>query len=617
MFVAELTAKESIMGARPNELLAQFVPGVDQNARETAARLAGGSLVEDIHTQAMQDAGQGILSRVVVTDPPSLEAASARLAGSSDILHVSLNELGGVSALSAAGGAVAPGSPSFSNDPLYESGRLWGMYGDETVPSNPYGSQAAEAWAAGYTGSAKVAVGIVDSGIDPTNSDLYLNIWLNPGEIPEFLSAIDADEDGVITFRDLNDSCNAHLSQDANANGYIDAGDLLVDPRWADGTDNEGNGYVDDLYGWDFVNNDNNPFDDNGHGTHVGGIVGAVGGNGVGVAGVAWSVQLVALKWLDRSGIGNLADAVEAIDYYTTLAVSDPTLRYVATNNSWYEFSTFGFQPVRDAIERAADAGTLFVTISGNSVSDNDTVPFFPGNYDASDDGGWDNVVVVAGIDQDGALGLSNPMYGSSYGQANVDLGAPGWDIVSTYPSTIYNTMAGTSMAAPHVTGAAALYAAYDSNASGEGVKEALLASVEPTASLEGKTLTGGRLDIGSLMARLNDGDDIEIPPKPPQPGEPVDWWTVSSWVEARHAETGRWEWPPGWKAVVFPEPPAEPPRPPEPGEAVDWWTVSSWVEARHAETGRWEWPPGWEAVVFPEQSLQHSSVPSGENLIG
>jgi subtilisin family serine protease len=654
MFATGSAARESTTGDQPDELLAQFAPGVDQDARESAAQLVGGSLVEDIHTQAMQDAGQGILSRIVVTDAPSLEAASVGLAGSPDILHVSPNGLGGVPSVSAAGGAVAPGPPSFSNDPLYQSGQLWGMYGDETVPSNPYGSQAAEAWAAGYTGSARVAVGIVDSGIDPTNPDLYLNIWLNPREVPEVRSVADTDEDGVITFHDLNDSRNAHLSQDANANGYIDARDLLMDPRWSDGADNDGNGYVDDLYGWDFANNDNDPFDDEGHGTHVAGIVGAVGGNGVGVAGVAWSVQLVALKWLSSSNTGFLSDAVEAIDYYTALAISDPTVRYAATNNSWYEFGTAGSQPVRDAVERAADAGTLFITIAGNFVSDNDVVPLFPGNYDTSDDGSWDNVVAIAGIDENGALGLSDPTFGSSYGRTTVDLGAPGWNIVSTDPNVLASTMSGTSMAAPHVTGAAALYAAYDPDASAEEIKAALLASVVPTASLEGRTLTGG----------LPGGDDLESPPEPPKPGEPVDWWTVSAWVEARqaetgrwewppgweaivfpqapaepppapepgeavdwwtvgawvrahHAESGRWEWPPGWKAVVFPASPAEPPRPPEPGEAVDWWTVGAWVEAHHADTGRWEWPPGWEAVVLLEQPLQRSDVPAGGDLIG
>jgi subtilisin family serine protease len=610
-----VTAHSAIRG-QTEELVAQFTSGADLNARATAARSAGGVIIEDIHTQAMQEAGEGVLSRIAVTDAPSVEDASARLSAFPDILHVSLNGLGGIPAPSTVGATVAPGAPSFSNDPLYESGQLWNMYGAESAPANPYGSQAAEAWAAGFTGSPKIAVGIVDSGIDATHPDLYLNIWLNPGEAPENLAVTDADQDGVITFRDLNDPRNAHLSSDANGNGYIDARDLLVDPRWADGVDNDGNGYVDDLYGWDFVNNDNDPFDDHGHGTHVSGIIGAVGGNSVGVAGVAWSVQLVALKWLDSTNTGSLSDAVEAIDYYTALASSDSTHRYVATNNSWFEFGTGGFQPVRDAIERAANAGTLFVTIAGNFVSDNDVVPFFPGNYDASDDGGWDNVIAVAGIDQDGALGLSSPSFGSNYGRMTVDFGAPGWQIVSTSLSSTYITMSGTSMAAPHVAGAVVLYAAYDSSISGEDLKRALLASVEPTTSLEGRTVTGGRLDVGSLMAQLTEPDDPEAPPEPPTPGEPVDWWTVGVWIEERHAETGIWQWPPGWVAVIFPAPPAEPPLPPEPGGAVDWWTVGAWVLGRYAETGRWEWPPGWEVVLFPEQSLQSFGVPAVEALI-
>src|SRR5262249_18759623 len=145
-----------------------------------------------------------------------------------------------------------PGVTSFevSNDPGYTGGSTWGLYGDLTTKVNNFGSQAGEAWAAGYVGSTKVAVGLVDTGVDYTHPDLYLNIWLNPGEIPAALKAAglaDTDGDGRITFRDLNNPLNAAFVADKNGNGRIDAGDLLHDSRWADGVDQDGNGYTDDL----------------------------------------------------------------------------------------------------------------------------------------------------------------------------------------------------------------------------------------------------------------------------------------------------------------------------------------------------------------------------------
>jgi subtilisin family serine protease len=385
-----------------------------------------------------------------------------------------------------------------SNDPLYTTGRMWGMEGDQSTPANAYGSQAAEAWAAGYTGSTKVAVGVVDTGIDYTHPDLYLNVWLNPGEIPTTIRAslADTDSDGIITFRDLNAGANAAFVTDLNANGRIDAGDLLRDSRWEDGIDQDANGYRDDLIGWDFANNDNDPYDDNGHGTHTSGTIAAIGGNGVGVAGVTWSSLIVPLKFLDASGSGYTSAAVKALDYFTAAAAASTKIDFVATNNSWGGGGSS--TTLYDAIVRGARQDILFVAAAGNGGSDgigdnNNLVANYPSNYNTTSAVGFDAVIGVAAISSNGALASF-----SNYGSTTVEIGAPGVSISSTVPGG-YASYSGTSMATPHVAGAIALFAAA-TGADAATIRADLLASGAATASLSGKTMTGDRLDVMSLM---------------------------------------------------------------------------------------------------------------------
>ncbi len=392
-----------------------------------------------------------------------------------------------------------------SNDPAYTDGTLWGMYGDETTPANPYGSQAGEAWAEGFVGSTSVAVGILDTGVDYTHPDLYLNIWLNAGEIPDTFKAqlSDIDSDGLITFRDLNGTANAAFVTDFNKTGYIDAGDLLADRRWENRVDDDGNGYTDDLIGWDFTNNNNDPYDNDpfGHGTHIAGVIGADGGNEIGVAGINWDVQMVPLRVASGPHI-RLPDAIEAINYFTAAGQASTEVRFVATNNSWggipvganpdpksYEQALF------DAIDRGADAGILFVAAAGNSGGDNDTVLNTPTNLDTSLNGGLDAVISVAALNAEGTLA-----WFSERGNTTVDLAAPGVNIYSTLPDATYGYNTGTSMATPFVTGAIALYAAAYPEATAEEIREAVLSSVTQSASFTDKVATDGRLDIGRLM---------------------------------------------------------------------------------------------------------------------
>ena len=387
----------------------------------------------------------------------------------------------------------------FSNDPKYTDGGLWGMYGDTTPIANAYGSQAGEAWAAGYTGSGKGIVGVIDTGIDYTHPDLYLNVWLNQGEISNALrpTLADVDLDGLITFHDLNNVANATRVTDINLNGYIDAGDLLNDVRWENSIDENGNGYVDDLVGWDFSNNDNDPFDDNSHGTHVSGTIGAIGGNGSGVVGVNWAVQMVGLKFLSATGSGATSDAILALDYFTYAATqASAGENFVATNNSWGGGGAS--QGLTDAITRAARQDILFIAAAGNEATNNDVNANYPSNISTTTTAGYEAVIAVASLTASGRLSSF-----SNFGATTVDLAAPGSSIYSTLPGGTYGSYSGTSMATPHVTGAAALYAALHPTASAAQIQQALLASAAPTTSLTSVTASGGRLDIGTLMGLL------------------------------------------------------------------------------------------------------------------
>jgi len=250
---------------------------------------------------------------------------------------------------------------------------------------------------------------------------------------------------------------------------------------------------ISEVPGYDFANKDADPMDDQGHGTHTAGTIGAVGGNGLGVSGVSPVVSLLPVKFLSASGGGTLSDAVLAIDYSVEKGAR-------ILSNSWggEAESVAEVQILVDAVERAAKADVLFVAAAGNSGTDNDEKPVFPAAIQLP------NVLTVAS---------SNPRdqrsFFSNYGAQSVHVAAPGSSIVSTLPGNKYGPNSGTSMACPHVAGLAALVLAAQPSLKAVEVKQMILESVDPLPALQGKIQTGGRINaVRTINRAMGLGDE-------------------------------------------------------------------------------------------------------------
>ena len=303
--------------------------------------------------------------------------------------------------------------------------------------------QAPFAWSI-TTGSKDILVGVIDSGVDYLHSDLSANYWTNEGEFG-------LDENGV----------------DLSTNGI----------------DDDENGYIDDYRGWDFMNNDNDPMDGNGHGTHVAGTIGAIGGNEAGVVGVNWNVSIVGLKIFSDSGRTTTEAITEGIEYSNLINVD-------LTNNSWGGGRRS--PTIEAAILEANEKGILFVAAAGNNRSDNDSRSFFPANYE------FDNIISVASTDSE-----DRRSWFSNFGQNTVDIAAPGSAIYSTTPGDTFGSKSGTSMASPHVAGLAALVKSIYPEESMLKIKNRLLHSGDFIEELATRTLTGKR--INALTALSDD----------------------------------------------------------------------------------------------------------------
>jgi subtilisin family serine protease len=454
--VLALLASVALAGESPaqepsgGEVLVRFAPGTGSVERMAARQAAGADFEQKLPLSGLQ-----------VVDPrPGRSAGSVvrLLERSEDVLYAEPN--------------VTRHAFVMPNDQF--GNLLWGMRNTGQSVNGVVGTvdadiDATEAWDV-TTGNAAVTVGILDTGVDYTHSDLSPNIWANPGE--------------------------------------SGAG------RETNGVDDDANDLVDDWHGWDWAGapDDNDPADEHWHGTHVAGTVGAVGNDGSGVAGVSWQVALAPLRVLDAAGSGQVSDLIAAYGY-----AKQQGLRIVNGSLGGAPPS----QAEEDALAEAPD--TLFVFAAGNGGSDhvgdnNDALGggTYPCGYDLP------NVICVAATDNRDRLASF-----SNYGSASVDLAAPGVGIPSTAPGDDWWLADGTSMATPHVSGAAALQWSRFPSATVAQVRTALLSSVDVKTSLVGKTVTGGRLNVYRALtdtppAATTPNQTAPLPPSASLPTAPL-----------------------------------------------------------------------------------------------
>ncbi|MDX1953846.1 MAG: S8 family serine peptidase [Verrucomicrobiota bacterium] len=414
--------------AHPTRVLAQFRPEI---ADQVQAQAAGGEF-QVLHRYSVTglvllDPNVGLARQNVAAGDQegALKARIAALQQSGLFQFVEPDYV--------VQGSLTPTDPAFVN------GTLWGLRNQGQnggVAGNDI--NVVPAWDV-TTGSRSIVVAVIDSGVNYRHRELAPQMWRNPGEVQN-------------------------------------------------GLDDDGDGYVDNIFGINAVADSGDPDDDNGHGTHVSGTIGAVANDGNSHVGVAWNVQIMACKFLAEDGFGFTSDAIQCVDF----AVENGAR---ILQNSWGggAFS----QALLNSIIKARDAGVLFVASAGNEGTDNDAFPRYPSAYQV------DNIIAVAALDRFNLLADF-----SNFGATNVHLGAPGVEIYSTWigSDNAYNTIDGTSMAAPHVSGAAVLLWSTSTNATYSEIRQRLLNGVTAVPSLRNRTLTGGRLNVARALFGSEDG---------------------------------------------------------------------------------------------------------------
>src|SRR6267142_4209688 len=399
----------------PPEVLVRFKPGV---RAETIKRITSG-----LHDR-VEDEIESVPGLEAIDDLDNADAESVALAyrGLPEVEYAEPSYEISVDDAGLGLGPVRPRDPRFAEQwALANDGQNGGKQGADV--------SAMRAWAV-TTGSDKVVVAVLDSGVDYTHSDLAANIWVRPASVAPY--------------------------EDNNL------------------------GTIQDFHGYNAIENNADPMDDNGHGTHCAGIIGAEGGNDIGIAGVNWKIQIMPLKFMNAGGFGTTKDAIEAVNYVIDRKKHGVNVRVISA--SWG--STQKSLALEDVIRKAYEAGILFVAASGNASTDNDRSPHYPSSYNIG------NVISVAALDRNDQLASF-----SNYGAKSVHVAAPGKEILSTWLENGFKESSGTSMATPVVAGVAALVLSKNPNLSVDELRKRLLDSVDKLPSLKGKVVTGGRIN--------------------------------------------------------------------------------------------------------------------------
>ncbi|HVF86480.1 MAG TPA: S8 family serine peptidase, partial [Pyrinomonadaceae bacterium] len=407
------------------EMLIRFKPGV------TAAQI---ERIAEIYNDEVEDVFETVGGLAVISDEDGLDAAEVAAYRSLPIVDY-----------------VEPNYEISLVEPEVEESTEFDDSSDFVKLAGPNDPQFAEQWALNNTGqrngkhkadidaikawdrthgSGKVVVAVLDSGVDYTHPDLVTNMWIRPDNIAPYF--------------------DDHL------------------------------GEIDDEHGYNAAENNGDPMDQNGHGTHCAGIIGAEGDNGEGIAGVNWKVEIMPLKFMSAGGFGTTKDAIEAINYVIARKKAGVNVRIISA--SWG--STQRSRALEDAIRKAGEEGILFVAASGNSNANTDRVPHYPSSYSLP------NVVSVAALNRNDEIASF-----SNYGQKSVHVAAPGVEILSTWLNNDYKEASGTSMATPVVSGVAALILSKESDLSVKELRERLLKSVDKLPALENKSVSGGRIN--------------------------------------------------------------------------------------------------------------------------